>query len=169
MSGGLADDWVWPLPATPYVPGQTARPDDDDDVHRIARAAPDPTDPERWADNVAWLAGLRLYRESYYWEAHEVWEPVWMHAMPNSRERLLTQGVIQIANAALKQRMGRPKASLRLATIARQLLADASDVSKLYMGIDVARLERDLAIYQGRLIASPDAAIAPRISLAGFD
>ena len=42
--------------------------------------------------------GLALYRAGYFWEAHEAWEPLWLAAPPNSRERALLQGLIQLAN-----------------------------------------------------------------------
>ena len=45
-------------------------------------------------------------------------EPLWMRAPPNGRGRRVLQGLIQVANAALKLRMGRPRAAARLAAIA---------------------------------------------------
>jgi hypothetical protein len=132
----------WPLPAEPYIPGVSPRPSGDDDIHRIARSAPDPTDPSHWQSNPAWLAGLRLYRAGYFWEAHEAWEPVWMNARPNSPERALVQAVIQLANAGLKARMGRPKASRRLMLLAEGLVRDLP--GSTLMGVDLPRLRRDL-------------------------
>lgn len=159
------DEWDWPLPGVAYLPGRTTRPDADDDVHRIARAAPDPTDPRNWAQNAAWLAGLRLYREGFFWEAHEVWEPVWMNAQPNSRERLLIQGLIQMANAALKQRMARNQAAIRLAAMSAQLIAEASHTETGLMGVDVRALARSAERYHQCLGGNPDQAMPPRICI----
>jgi hypothetical protein len=131
-------DW---LPARePHLPGRNRRPADEG-VSRIARKAPRPTDPQAWRDNEAYLAGLRLYANGYYWEAHEVWEPVWMNASPNSQERELTQGLIQLANAALKLKMAQPAAAGRLAAIAEKHIREAAlGAATIVMGVDLSVL-----------------------------
>lgn len=79
----------------PYLPGQTNR----------------PTTPIRSGLE----EGMALYRAGFFWEAHEAWEPLWLAAPPNSRERALMQGLIQLANGWLKLRMGKPRAAARIA------------------------------------------------------
>lgn len=135
----------WPLPLEPYLPGLTKRPDGDDDVHRVAAMAPDPTDPKAWRENAAYLAGFRLYNAGFGWEAHEVWEPVWMHAAPHSAERYLLQGLIQLANARLKFAMKRDRAGGRLVGIAAGLLehADYAARGEDVMGVDLPTLLGD--------------------------
>lgn len=113
-----------PLPEAPYVPGRTARPRSGL-FFDIAHAAPEITDPARWRDNEAWLYGFDLYGNGFFWETHEVWEPVWMGARPNSPERVLVQGLIHLANACLKLEMGRVKAAVRLVDLGCACLADA--------------------------------------------
>jgi uncharacterized protein len=131
----------WPLPAAPYLPGMTARPEGDDDVHRVAAMAPDPTEPNEWRENAAYLAGFRLYNAGFGWEAHEAWEPVWMHARAHSAERHLLQGLIQLANARLKLAMDRPKAVRRLAGMALDCLHQARFVGgSTVMGVDVGEV-----------------------------
>lgn len=154
--------WDWPLPATPHVPGTTPRPDENDAIFRIARTAPTPTDAARWRDNAAWIAGLRLFRAGCFWEAHEVWEAVWTHARPNSPERMLVQGVIQLANAGLKQRMGRPRAALRLAELALAHVGDAaSGAGHRVMGLDPRALEAAIAAYARALGEDSEARVPP--------
>ncbi|MEO1291454.1 MAG: DUF309 domain-containing protein [Pseudomonadota bacterium] len=114
------------LPEVWHIPGKTPHPSADHPASRVARTAPNPTDPAHWRDNLAYLYGLRLYHAGFYWEAHEVWEAVWMNARPNSPERHLLQGLIQLANAGLKIRMGKLRAVQRLGTIASGHLADAN-------------------------------------------
>ncbi|MFV0297065.1 MAG: DUF309 domain-containing protein, partial [Hyphomicrobiaceae bacterium] len=80
---------------------------------------------EEWPKAVPYLSGLALYRRGFYWEAHEVWEPVWRAAPPNSRERYLLAGLIQLANGCLKVRMARISAAGRLFAAARQLVSEA--------------------------------------------
>jgi len=66
------------------------------------------------ADSAAFQAGLVYLRSGFYWEAHEVLEPVWQALPPSSRERQFTQALIQLANAGVKQRLGRAAAFKRL-------------------------------------------------------
>lgn len=114
----------WPLPVEAFVPGRSPRPEEGLFI-TIADRAPARTDPTAWRTNEAWLYGFRLYEAGCFWEAHEVWEPVWMGAAPNSTARHLVQGLIQLANACLKLRMGRKRAALRLVRDAALRLAEA--------------------------------------------
>ena len=106
----MPDVEAWPLPDEPYVPGRTPRPETGP-VFAISGAAPEATDPDLWFQHEAWLSGFRLYRHGYFWETHEVWEPVWIGARPNSAERAMVQGLIQVAS-----RMGLDLAAARAAT-----------------------------------------------------
>lgn len=73
----------------------------------------------------AYHLGLDWLEQGYFWEAHELLEPVWMAAPPNSAERLMLRGLIQLANAKLKAAMGREAASDRLMLIAARDLTEA--------------------------------------------
>jgi hypothetical protein len=66
---------------------------------------------DHWQDNAAYLYGHRLLEAGFYWEAHEVWEAVWMNCRPNSTEKVLLQALIQQANARLKRKMGKVNAA----------------------------------------------------------
>lgn len=103
---------------TPYLPGQTARPAAGAFDHLKVVSEP-------LAECPAWRAGVRFFREDCFWEAHEVWEAVWMAARENSAEKVMVQGVIQLANARLKARMGRHGASVRLERMAWGLIGEA--------------------------------------------
>lgn len=137
----------WPLPSRPYLPGLTARPSGDDDVHRVAALAPDPTEPALWRENPPYLAGFRLYNAGYGWEAHEVWEPVWMNARAHSGEQYLLQGLIQLANARLKLMMERDRAAVRLMEMAADCLQQAVFAGgETVMGVNAAALLRKVQI-----------------------
>lgn len=87
----------------------------------------------------AWHYGRFLIRRRYFWEAQEVLEPVWMRAVPNSRERSLMQGLIQLANACLKAEMGRPTAARRLLDLARAHFDEAATGNDtVVLGLDVS-------------------------------
>ncbi|TDK46183.1 DUF309 domain-containing protein [Antarcticimicrobium luteum] len=92
--------------------------------------------PAALAASDAWGAGWQYLQQGYFWEAHELFEPVWIALPPNSRQRAFVQGAIQIANAALKARMGRPRAVLRLCDIARGHLEAAGRTGARAMGAD---------------------------------
>ena len=102
-----------------------------------------PTVSETAGLNPAWHYGLVLLEAGFYWEAHEVLEPVWMNAAEDSAERHLVQAVIQLANGALKIAMGRPKAAERLFDMVRDLLAKAGPGP--VMGLDPWQVVQSIA------------------------
>ncbi|WP_417586518.1 DUF309 domain-containing protein [Pararhodobacter oceanensis] len=96
------------LPEVAHIPGRNPRPDEA--IFAAAKAGI-PADPAQLGESAAFRAGFTAFDAGYYWEAHELWEPVWMQAPPASRARHLLQGLIQLANAGLKFRMSRPDAA----------------------------------------------------------
>lgn len=158
---------AWPLPDVPYVPGVTPRPTSSA-VFEISEAAPAVTDPARWFEHEAWLAGFRLYRHGYFWEAHEVWEPVWIGARPNSAERFMVQGLIQVANACLKLKMARPKAARRLVALAERCLDEAAGGgADRVMGLDLDAARTATAAFAGAL--NEDASVSALFRRPAFD
>lgn len=111
-------------PTHAYVPGRTPRhPEGTFDALRDT-AHPGQT-AYVLAQSAAFRAGLHYLDTGFYWEAHEVLEPVWMALPQGSAERFFVQALIQLANGRLKLVMERPKAALRLALIARDHLGDS--------------------------------------------
>lgn len=106
-----------PMPSYAHVPGQNSRPGSDELEPAIAMVLASTVDVTA-CDNAAWHYGVKLLNQGFFWEAHEVLETVWMNATPNSRERYLLQGVIHVANCALKVRMQRKNAAHRLSDLA---------------------------------------------------
>ena len=138
MSTGAAPD----LPPHAYVPGQTPR--HDASLFAVLHGSVRPgMDAEALARTEAWRAGLHFLRAGYFWEAHEALEPVWMQIAPNSPARHLVQALIQAANAGLKLRMRRPRATLRLCDLAAAHLAGCG--AGPVMGLDPADLEPVIA------------------------
>ena len=128
-----------PLPPFAYVPGQGPR-HAEGAFDALTAGVRAPMTAAELAETKAWAAGWKYLEAGYFWEAHEVLEPVWMALPEPSRERSFVQAVIQTANAALKQRMGRPGAVARLCGMVRDLLA-GSDARTVIMGRGVAELE----------------------------
>lgn len=112
----LSREW---RPPHAYQPGRTAR--HPEDLFDAIKA--DTSGPAEATE--AWTFGLLFLRDGYFWEAHEVLEPLWLAAAPNSAEREFLRGVIQLANAGLKRRMGREGAATRLLDEANRLFAEA--------------------------------------------
>ena len=132
-----------PLPRNAHIPGTGTEPD----WQRLMAAksmVPEITKVAEWRDNTPYIYGFALMRGGFYWEAHELWEPVWMNCPPNSRERSLLRALIQTANAKLKIAMGRQHAAERLMAEALRDLVEVGDVATL-MGVEVARMRQALA------------------------
>lgn len=163
------DGTVWPDHA--YTPGQTPR-HPAGAFGKITATARAGADPEALMRCRAWRLGLRWAEAGYFWEAHELFEAVWAVLPSRSRERRLVQAVIQIVNAGLKQRMGRPRAVARLAGMVRGLLdACGFEENGAIMGVECAALEAWLArIEQGRFVnAGLTGATGPAIRAGGDD
>lgn len=120
------------LPGHAYIPGENERHPEGafDPIRRTAQLG---MSTEDLARSDAFQIGLQYIDAEFYWEAHEVLEPVWMALSEDSDERRFVQGLIQMANGFLKIRMNRPKAALRLAHIARDLVN--SDDAEFVLGL----------------------------------
>ncbi|WP_420324527.1 DUF309 domain-containing protein [Mameliella sp.] len=127
---------AWHRPTHAHVPGQNARHPEGAFDHIRASARPGMT-PAEMAESEAFRHGLFYIDSGFYWEAHEVLEPIWM-ALPEGQDRRFLQALIQTANAFLKQEMMRPGAALRLCGIARELLPPSRDAQ--VMGIGAGRV-----------------------------
>lgn len=126
---------AWPDHA--YVPGQTLRHREGLWDHVRATARPG-MDADTLAASDAFLTGLAFHKAGFYWEAHEVWEAVWMACAPNSAEHRFVQALIQLANAELKLKMGKPRAAVRLCGIAENHLGDATRAGRdCVLGVEV--------------------------------
>jgi len=130
------------LPSHAHVPGSGSAPDLGP-LERAKDLTPAVTRAAEWQENVPYLYGHDLLQAGYHWEAHEVWEAVWLATPANSPERLLLQALIQNANARLKSGMQRENAAARLHTQVEELRIDL--VARLggqidtYMGVGIGR------------------------------
>ncbi len=123
------------LPNYAYIPGQNER-HPEDAFDELRRTAVQGQTADQLAQCEAFQAGLRFLDAGYYWEAHEVLEPVWMVLPQDSMERRFVQGLIQLANGCLKVRMNKPKAALRLVEQARDLVP-VGDTSMMMLEMQV--------------------------------
>lgn len=110
-------------PPHAYIPGKTPR--HPEDLFEVSTRETIGNTLESLETSDAYKAGWALYDDKFYWEAHEMWEPVWMACPQNSAEKLFLQAIIQAANAKLKVLMERPNAAMRLNTDSQRLAAEA--------------------------------------------
>ena len=110
-------------PPHAYLPGRNQR--HAEDLFEAIRNCAQDVDLSEITKTEAWRFGLAFLKEGYFWEAHEVLEPLWLTCPPNSPERLLLQGIIQLANAGLKQAMDKPGAAGRLFDQSQRLIDEA--------------------------------------------
>lgn len=113
------------LPGPPHIPGRTPRPPEAAFAPFKAALGADLT-PDDLAKSSAFSAAFDLFARRYYWEAHEMFEAVWIRLPPAGAERVLLRGLIQLANAGLKARMGRRAAAERILGLADAALAEAA-------------------------------------------
>lgn len=114
---------LFPDPPHAHIPGKTPRHPEGTFDALCETARPEQPCGAVFASD-AWRAGLQFLETKYFWEAHEVWEAVWMALPEGSEEKRLVQGMIQLANAELKHRMQRPRAVMRLCDICLRHLHD---------------------------------------------
>ena len=104
------------IPPHAYIPGQTARHPDAlfDPLKQDVTAG---LTPESLSKTTCFKTGLAYLESGYFWEAHELFEPVWMVLPEGSHERQFVQALIQLANGRLKVQMGRDNAARKLGGI----------------------------------------------------
>jgi predicted metal-dependent hydrolase len=117
-----------------------------------------------------YLAGIQLFNEHEFFEAHEVWEDIW-HMASGTRQQFY-QGMIQCAVALEHYRRSNPRGVLSLYHSYRRHFASVPD---RFMGLDVkAFLERMHEALRPVLLADPlpqrgqitlELSNAPRIEL----
>ena len=133
-----------PLPGHAYVPGKNAR-HAEGAFDWIRNSVVTGMSEAELANTQAFRTGLIYLEQGFYWEAHEVLEPVWIACPEDSAARQMVQGLIQLANAHLKVRMMRPRAVVRLCDIALGHFAAARQLGgKRVMGIEISGMQRQV-------------------------
>jgi len=120
------------MPPYAYVPGQGPRHDERVFAPFHASVRTD-MDVAALQESLAWRAGWVFLEQGYGWEAHEVFEPIWMALPDGTIERSFVQAAIQTANALVKQKMKRPRAVLRLCDMVESHLS-ACGMAPVIMG-----------------------------------
>lgn len=122
-----------PMPAYRYIPGLQPHPYRGDGGHRHL-------DGMHPGGDLCWRHGLDLFDHRFYWESHEVWEPLWLSLPAGSAEKELVQAMIQWAASLLKWHMGAPEAAARLRSRAMLRVETAQQAGPLCQGLDLDAL-----------------------------
>ena len=125
-----------PLPPYRHVPGRTPHPTRDPDGHSYGQEEPElpSLNDHRWQDCSHYLYGIDLFNEGYWWECHEVLEPLWLAAGIGTPAGHVLQAVIQCAASHLKTRTGQLRGGRRLLDHARKHVEWAGDFN---LGLDL--------------------------------
>lgn len=161
------------LPCRRHIPGSASAPDRAP-LDAVKALTPSRVNGDTWREAPAYAYGLHLYARGFFWEAHEVWEAVWLATAPNSQERHLLAGLIQLANASLKLEMAQPKAALRLLRASQDHLTECP--SSPLLGLDPGALARDVGAFAARVAVLDDTpsradliALRPKPALTAAD
>lgn len=115
-----------------------------------------PLPPERWAEEAAYLEGIRLFNAREFWESHEAWEEIWLGCEGPQAEFL--QGLIQCAAALLKFSRQQPAPALRLYDAAMLRLDGCPE---RFMGLDVRAFQAAMRECFQPLLKGPPAPMDP--------
>jgi predicted metal-dependent hydrolase len=109
-----------------------------------------------------YLAGFVLFNRGDYFEAHEVWEQLWMEC--GGPEKRFYQGLIQAAVCLCHFCNGNVRGAVKLYHSARDYM---NRFGSPFMGVDVEGFWRDMAACCAELLASdnPDRRITPNEDL----
>jgi len=80
-----------------------------------------------WRVSSDYLFGIDLFNHGFYWEAHEIWEQLWIACGRSGQEADFLKGLIKLAAAGVKVREGRPIGVQRHASRARELFQLVSE------------------------------------------
>lgn len=135
-----------PFPPYTFVPGRTPHPVRDPAGHLFGQSPelPSPLDPARWQDSRAYLYGIDLFNQGYYWEAHEVWEGLWRAAGRTGPIANFLKGLIKLAAAGVKVRQGQPRGvaghAAGAANLFRDIAQQLGDEKAVYLGLRLCDL-----------------------------
>ena len=170
-----------PFPPYTFVPGLTPHPRSDPAGHSFGTlpAIADVLDPQRWWECRTYLHGIDLFNgpvrnspsesvyQGFYWEAHEVWESLWLACGRKGETADFLKGLIKLAAAGVKLLEGQPRGVVGHAARAAELFRGAN-VGEHYLGLRIEALIetcRRVAARSEKRIVEPvfDFVLRPRL------
>ncbi len=139
-----------PLPPYRYVPdGAHPHPVTSSEGHFHGRtfSAPEPVSEIAWMVNPLWLYGVDLFNNRFYWEAHEVWEPLWRALDKAEPPGMFIQGLMQCSAAMLKVHLENMEGVLALWGKAEVRLGQCAKVSDELWGLPARKTFKAFSRY----------------------
>jgi len=131
----------FPMPDYAFLPGVNLHPNKRQVNHLPEIPAKNKIiNAENWQNLPAYLYATDLFNAGYYWEVHEILEPLWINAGKHSEEAVFLKGIIQIAVALLKVKTGNLYGAKLLLNKATNHL---QKYAQIYFGIDIQKLLLD--------------------------
>lgn len=154
-----------PFPAYRHLPGTTPHPERDRHGHMYGVRLPPAVGltAEGWSKNEDYLFGVDLFNAGYYWEAHTYWERLWAVDGIEPEARDFLQGLVQLAAACLKCKLGEIGGARKLLTRARASLRRAGTPSgrkPSLFGVNGPRLEGHVERFVGFGEPTPEIELA---------
>lgn len=117
------------LPPYAYVPEQTPHPVSDPAGHAYGQPRPlvTLTDTRDITTHGFHRHAIDLFNQRYFWEAHEAWEALWIAAGRTGPVADLLKGLIKLAAAGVKARVGNHAGMVRHARRALELIRHSRD------------------------------------------
>lgn len=98
-----------------------------------------------WSSHEAWLRGLDLFDQRYYWECHEQLEGIWLQIPKDNPLNGFVQSLIQAAAFRLKWHMGHRPSAIQLLEGAKKRLTLARDeLQQQVWSVDIPHLLSEL-------------------------
>jgi hypothetical protein len=135
-----------PFPSYRFVPGKAPHPTRDPEGHSYNKPLEqlDSFEVDQWQYCDEYLYGIDLFNHSYWWEAHEALEAVWVAAGRQTETGQFIQGLIQIAVAHLKKFQGFNDVAKRMAI---EGLEKMKRIKGVYFGVDVSTFRSAVESY----------------------
>lgn len=146
-----------PFPPYAFVPGRHPHPVTDANGHSFGKAhsTPQPLDAELPRTSHEFLYAIDLFNAGYYWEAHEAWEGLWNAAGRSGTQGNFLKGLIKLAAAGVKARVGQSNGVLRHGQRAVELFqsvkSEITSQDLAYAGLSIDKLITDAE----KLVADP--------------
>lgn len=147
------------LPPYRYMPGTTPHPTRDPEGHSFGQS-PDTEvtfDPARWRTSEAYLFGIDLFNNGFYWEAHEAWEELWVACGRRGCVATVLKGLIALAAAGVKASVGNRRGIATHAGRAADAFGKiARGQTRRFLGLDLGALERSVRAVAARTTSDDD-------------
>lgn len=135
-----------PFPDYRFRSGQNPHPTEDPTGHSFGLIPENPPllTAQNWSHHTAYLYGVDLFNQQYWWEAHESWESIWRLYHRTHTTAMYLQGLIRLSAAYLKSDARQRRGMLEHYTMATALLGDVLSEHVSYMGLDLMAYLADL-------------------------